>query len=101
MYRHRQVSYLLPVLFLVSAVAIGALAWTQGPRLLLLVADLFVLVAALMSSLTIEVNDQILTSYFGPAIARKTLRRRDIASEEASSSSALEGGGILLTERAV
>src|SRR5258708_24221306 len=91
MYRHRQVSYLFPVLFLVSASVVGALAWTQGPRWLLLITVLFVLVAALMSSLTIEVNDQALTSYFGPGIARKTVRRSDIASVEASSSSALAG----------
>ncbi|HEX9483562.1 MAG TPA: hypothetical protein VF929_03240 [Gemmatimonadaceae bacterium] len=99
MYRHRQVSYLFPVLFLVSASVVGALAWTQGPRWLLLITVLFVLVAALMSSLTIEVNDQVLTSYFGPGIARKTVRRSDIASVEASSSSALEGWGIRITTR--
>lgn len=101
MYRHRQISYLLPVALLVPAIVTGALAWMQGPHWLFMIPIGLVLLTGLLSSLTIEVTDQELTSYFGPGIARKTVRRSDIVEVEPSSSSWFEGWGIRITARGV
>ena len=99
MYLHRQSSGMMLVVLLAPVVVCAVVAWTARVWWLYLLAVAFVLVAWLFSSLTIEVNDPDLLSYFGPGFWRKVTPLGDIASVERTSSSALEGWGIRITPR--
>jgi len=59
----------------------------------------FVVVAWLFSSLTIQVNDHELVSWFGPGFWHVRAPLQRMAGVERTSSSALEGWGIRITTR--
>lgn len=87
------------LLLLVPAVFCAILAWTSRVWWLTLLVVLFVLLAWVFSSLTIEVNDRELVSHFGPGIWTRRVALGDITSVEQTTSTALEGWGIRITGR--
>jgi hypothetical protein len=99
MYLHRQSSGLMLVVLLLPAVICAVLAWTSRTWWLYLIAVAFVLLAWVFSSLTIEVNDRELVSYFGPGVWSRHVPLGDIARVERTTSSPLEGWGIRFTPR--
>ena len=99
MYIHRQSSGMMLVVLLVPVVVCAVVAWTARVWWLYLLAVAFVLVAWLFSSLTVEVNERDLVSYFGPGFWRKDTPLGDITGVERTRNSALEGWGIRITPR--
>jgi hypothetical protein len=99
MYLHRQPGTLLLLAVLLPAAFCAWLAWTSGHRWLYLLAAAFVVVAWLFSSLTIQVNDHELVSWFGPGFWHVRAPLQRMAGVERTSSSALEGWGIRITTR--
>lgn len=88
---------LIVLLLPVAVVAIAA--WTSGLWWIYLLAILLVLLAWSFSSLTIEVNDRELSSWFGPGVWHKRVPLGDIAGAERTTSSLIEGWGIHITTR--
>lgn len=99
MYLHRQSSGLMLLVLVLPAAGCAILAWTTRIWWLYLFAIAFVLLAWLFSSLTVEVNDRELVSYFGPGFWRRQVPLGDIAAVERTTSSAWEGWGIRITPR--
>jgi len=99
MYLHRQSSGMMLIILLLPVAIVAVAAWTSRIWWLYLLAVAFVLIAWLFSSLTIEVNDRELSSYFGPGFWRRRVPLGDIVSVERTTSSALEGWGIRITTR--
>ena len=99
MYLHRQSSGFMLILLLLPVATCAIVAWTSRIWWLYLLAVAFVLVAWLFSSLTIEVTDKELVSYFGPGFWRREVPLGDIVGVERTTSSALEGWGIRITPR--
>lgn len=99
MYLHRQSGGFMLLVLLLPAAFCAWLAWTSGARWLYLLTVAFVVVAWLFSSLTIQVNDRELVSWFGPGFwhVREPLER--IVGVERTTSSGLEGWGIRITTR--
>lgn len=87
------------LVLLLPAVFCAIMAGTTRLWGLYLLAVLLVLIAWLFSSLTIEVNDRELVSYFGPGLWRKRVALDDIAGVERTTSSTFEGWGIRVTPR--
>ena len=87
------------VVLLLPVVVVAFAAWTSRLWWLYLLAIALVLPAWLFSSLTIEVNDRELSSYFGPGVWHKRVPLGDIVEVERTTSSALEGWGIRITMR--
>jgi len=99
MYLHRQSSGMMLLVLLLPVAVCAILAWTTRIWWLYLLAVAFVLIAWLFSSLTIEVSDRDLVSYFGPGFWCKRVPLTDIAGVERATTSALEGWGIRITPR--
>lgn len=99
MYMHRQSGDFMLLVLLLPAFFCAWLAWTTANRWLYLLAVAFVVVAWLFSSLTIEVNDRELVSWFGPGFWHVHAPLERIVAVERTASSALEGWGIRITTR--
>ena len=99
MYIHRQSSGFLLLVLLLPAALCAVVAWTSRHWWLYLAVVALVLVAWAFSSLTIEVNDQELVSYFGPGVWRKRVPLSDIAAATRTASTPFEGWGIRITPR--
>lgn len=99
MYVHRQLGSFLILALLLPAAFCAFMAWTSGQRWLYLLAALFVVIAWLFSSLTIEVNDRELVSWFGPGFWHVRAPLERIVAVERTTSSGLEGWGIRITGR--
>lgn len=87
------------LVLLLPAVFCVILAWSSGHRWLYLLAALFAVVAWLFSSLTIEVNEHELVSWFGPGFWHVHASLERIVAVERTTSSGLEGWGIRVTTR--
>ena len=102
MYRHTQVGY-VTLLATIGATAAWLLAFgarVPMPRPVYVTTGTVLLLAGVFfSSLTIEVTDGELQSYFGPGFWRKRVRLADVAGAELASSQWWEGWGIRVTPR--
>lgn len=99
MYLHRQWGSLLLVTLLLPAAFCLWLASARGNPWLYLLAAAFIVVAWLFSSLTIQVNDRELVSWFGPGFWHVHAPLERIVAAERTTSSGLEGWGIRITMR--
>lgn len=99
MYVHRQSSRLMLIILLLPVVVVAIVAWASRLWWLYLLVIALVLLAWTFSSLTIEVNERELSSYFGPGLWHKRVPLGDIASVERTTSSVIEGWGIHITTR--
>lgn len=87
------------LVLLLPAAFCAIFAWTSRNWWLYLAVVMLVLVAWVLSSLTIEVNDHEVVSYFGPGFWRKRIPLGDIANAARATSSPAEGWGIRVTPR--
>ena len=99
MYLHRQMAGLTLLLLLVPAAFLVFIAWKTGGWWMYLVALLFLAITWIFSSLTVEVNERELVSYFGPALWRYRIPLDSIVSAERTTSAWVEGIGIRYTMR--
>jgi len=99
MYKHRQTAGITLIVLLLPTAFCAFLAWVNRAWWMYLVACAFLLVAWFFSSLTVEVNDRELVSYFGPGLWRYRVPLDTIADAARTTSSALEGWGIRVTTR--
>lgn len=99
MYLHRQRGGLMLLATLLPAAFCGWLAWASGNGWLFLFVAFFLVVAWLFSSLTIEVNDRELVSWFGPGFWHVRAPLERLVAVERTTSSGLEGWGIRITTR--
>ncbi|HEX6598979.1 MAG TPA: hypothetical protein VF034_06625 [Gemmatimonadaceae bacterium] len=99
MYLHRQVGSLMLLVLLLPSAFCAFLAWRSGPQWLYLFAAAFLVIAWLFSSLTVQVNDRELVSWFGPGFWHVRAPLQRIVGVERTRSSGLEGWGIRITTR--
>ncbi len=80
-YRHTQIGYVLLVAMGAALVAIGGIMWTSefDPAGWPVMVVLLVTMAA-FSTLTVTVDDEMLTAQFGPVGFRRRFRLRDVKS---------------------
>ena len=97
-YHHIQTGTLMLVVLPISAIVCAAVGYLDPPApgrgVLWALAILFVVLAWLFSSLTVEVTDDEVLWYFGPGLWRYRVARVDIESAQAVRNSWLSGFGI-------
>lgn len=98
MYRHTQIGYLTLVALLGSVgivLGMGSIARTAA----LVIGGLLAVIGFIFSTLTIEIRDGTLRSWFGPGVWRKEWPVREITDASVGRSNFIEGWGIRFTPR--
>lgn len=100
-YEHRQfaVAILVSLLFAgLGCLVLGFLVPPQA-RCILALAPLFLTLAFLFSSLTVEVTQESLRWWFGPGFMRKQVPLAAVGTVEVTETKFIEGWGVHLTSR--
>jgi hypothetical protein len=95
-YQHTQRATVVLIAMGISTIVALAIGLAIS-RVAFLIAPLFVIVAWLFSSLTIELTEDRLRWHFGPGLIRKEVPLADIQSAQPVKTNVLEGWGIHLS----